>query len=260
MKILAIGNSFSVDGMEFIYKIAENLGAKDIVLGNLYIGGCSLERHANNIENDLPAYEYYFNNTGEWHITKETRVSDVINQYDWDYVSLQQVSGKSGKYETYEPFLTYIMTYVRNMLPNAKFLWHMTWAYPKDSDNGSFAGYDYNQELMYTSICSTVKKMIVPNREFKLIVPDGTAVQNARTCFYGDNFARDNLHLSMDKGRFLAGMMWVRSVFGLDIDKTTWTPEGSNISPRLLEALKEAVDNAYKNPFEVTKSSYVDGE
>ena len=142
MKILAIGNSFSVDGMEHIYQVAENLGAKEIVLGNLYIGGCSLERHAGNIENDLPAYEYYFNNSGEWHITKETRVSDVINQYDWDYVSLQQVSGKSGKGETYEPYLTYILDYVHKMLPNTKVMWHMTWAYPKDSDNGSFAGYD----------------------------------------------------------------------------------------------------------------------
>ena len=256
MKILAIGNSFSVDGMEHIYHIAENLGEKEIILGDLYIGGCSLERHAENIAGDLPAYEYYYNDSGEWTITKQTRVSDVINQYDWDYVSLQQVSGKSGKGETYEPYLTYILEYVHKMLPNTKVLWHMTWAYPKDSDNGSFAGYNYDQNLMYTSICSTVQALIVPRKDFSLIVPDGTAIQNVRTCFYGDNFARDNLHLSYGKGRYVAGLMWVKSVFGLDIDKTTWTPEGSDISPRLLLAMKEAVDNAYAKPFEVTESTY----
>lgn len=256
MKILAIGNSFSVDGMEYIYQIAENLGAKEIILGDLYIGGCSLERHADNVRNDAPAYEYYFNNSGEWTITKETRISDVINQYDWDYVSFQQVSGKSGKKETYEPFLSYIMAYVRKMLPKAKFLWHMTWAYPRTSDSTSFAGYDYDQMKMYTSICKTVQEEIVPRNEFKLIVPDGTAIQNARTTFYGDNFARDSIHLSYDKGRFTAGMMWVKSVFGLDIDNLTWTPKDSGITPRLLLALKEAVNNAYKNPFAITESSY----
>ncbi len=256
MKILAIGNSFSLDGMEHIYQVAENLGEKEIILGDLYIGGCSLQRHSENVLGDLPAYEYYFNDSGEWHITKGTKISDVINQYDWDYVSLQQVSGNSGRPETYEPYLTIVMDYVRKMLPNTKFLWHMTWAYPQHSDSTSFAAYDYNQMKMYTCICNTVQKEIVPRSEFKLIVPDGTAIQNARTSFYGDNFNRDAIHLSYDKGRYVAALMWVKSIFGLDIDNVTWTPKDSGITPRLLLALKEAVDNAFKNPFAITESSY----
>ena len=113
---------------------------------------------------------------------------------------------------------------------------------------------------MYSSICNTVGALIVPRKDFSLIIPDGTAIQNVRTCFYGDNFARDNLHLSYDKGRFVAAMMWVKSVFGLDINNVTWTPENSGISPRLLLAMKEAVNNAYENPFKVTKSTYISEE
>ena len=49
LKILAIGNSFSVDAMEHLYGIAKDGGVENVLLGNLYIGGCSLATHAKNI-------------------------------------------------------------------------------------------------------------------------------------------------------------------------------------------------------------------
>ena len=45
LKILTIGNSFSVDCMEFVYQIAKAAGVEKIKLGNLYISGCSLGKH-----------------------------------------------------------------------------------------------------------------------------------------------------------------------------------------------------------------------
>ena len=49
IKLLAIGNSFSVDALQYFYQIASSLGVNDITIGNLYIGSCSLETHLNNI-------------------------------------------------------------------------------------------------------------------------------------------------------------------------------------------------------------------
>lgn len=57
-KVLAIGNSFSVDAMQYLYGLAKDAGYTDIVLGNLYIGGCTLETHANNIGTGKAAYEF----------------------------------------------------------------------------------------------------------------------------------------------------------------------------------------------------------
>ena len=37
ISILAIGNSFSVDAMEYLYGILNDIGYEDITLGNLYI-------------------------------------------------------------------------------------------------------------------------------------------------------------------------------------------------------------------------------
>ena len=57
-KILAIGNSFSEDAVEsYLHDIAkaENI---TLVIGNLNLGGCSLERHWTNASQNLPAYEF----------------------------------------------------------------------------------------------------------------------------------------------------------------------------------------------------------
>ena len=61
LKILAIGNSFSEDATEYIPMIARDLGIKNITVGNMYIGGCTIEKHASNARNNEAAYKYYKN-------------------------------------------------------------------------------------------------------------------------------------------------------------------------------------------------------
>ena len=48
MKILAIGNSFSEDATTYLHQIGEAAGVKNQIV-NLYIGGCPLETHWENI-------------------------------------------------------------------------------------------------------------------------------------------------------------------------------------------------------------------
>ena len=57
IKILAIGNSFSQDATHYLHQIgeADNIELKVV---NLYIGGCSLERHWNNIQSEAAEYLY----------------------------------------------------------------------------------------------------------------------------------------------------------------------------------------------------------
>ena len=55
LRILAIGNSFSVDAMEHLYAIAAAEGVEEILLGNLVIGGCSLETHVAKAQSDKDA-------------------------------------------------------------------------------------------------------------------------------------------------------------------------------------------------------------
>ncbi|MBO5102097.1 MAG: DUF4886 domain-containing protein, partial [Clostridia bacterium] len=62
IKILSIGNSFSVDAQRYLHAIAEANG-ESIECHDIVIGGCSLERHYNNMLAD--AYEYGYIINGE---------------------------------------------------------------------------------------------------------------------------------------------------------------------------------------------------
>ena len=54
-KILAIGNSFSEDATYYLHQLTKAARISTRVV-NLYIGGCSLERHWQNMESGEAAY------------------------------------------------------------------------------------------------------------------------------------------------------------------------------------------------------------
>ena len=120
MKILAVGNSFSDDTMEYVYPIARSAGVGELYLGNLYIGGCSLETHVANARADASAYEYRTDGAGEWSTAAGFRLGDALTAQKWDVVSLQQASPLSGRKETYEPYLGELIAYVRARAPQEK--------------------------------------------------------------------------------------------------------------------------------------------
>ena len=55
MQVLTIGNSFSQDATRYLSQIARSAGESLTVI-NLYIGGCSLERHYRNMKSGEDVY------------------------------------------------------------------------------------------------------------------------------------------------------------------------------------------------------------
>ena len=141
LKILTVGNSFSDDTMEYVWQIANDLGVENIYLGNLFIGGCTLDTHALNAKNNNIAYDYRVNSNGSWK-TERYRMGDALSEQNWDFVSLQQASGSSGMKDTYKE-LGYLVDYVKEKAPNAQIVWNMTWAYQQNSNHSEFYKYDY---------------------------------------------------------------------------------------------------------------------
>lgn len=256
--ILAIGNSFSVDAMEYLYNILIQAGYKSVKLGNLYIGGCTLKTHAENMANGFQAYTYYTNTNGTWSSVSNYNSVDAIKGETWDYISMQQASGVSGMPDSYEPHLSTLVSTVRKLAPKAKLMWHMTWAYQANSTHSEFPNYGSNQMTMYNAIVSTVKSKVLTKPEFEFVIPSGTAIQNLRTSLYGDTITRDGYHLSYGVGRFAAALMWAKQISGCDLSKITWHPSSYSYTENQMAAIKEAVDNAYAHPYEVTQSTFVD--
>lgn len=252
LKILTIGNSFSDDTKKYAYQIAKELGYEQIKLGNLFIGGCSLDKHATNAKGDKAAYRYDVNTSGTWTDTPNYKMSDALKSENWDFVSLQQASAGSGLESTYSQ-LEYMIGYVKSFVPNAKIVWNMTWSYPEGSDNAGFPNYDNDQLGMYESIVSTVKNKVLTKEDIVAIIPNGTAIQNARTSYIGDNLNRDNCHLSV-LGRYIAGLTFMSVITGKSVENITYKP--SDVDADMQKVAIESAMNAIAEPWEVTESEY----
>jgi len=257
LKVLAIGNSFSVDGMEYLYKIADNYGISEIILGNLYIGGCSLEMHATNILNNNANYVYYKNTNDSWeYASSNATILDGLLDEDWDIITIQQVSSYSGVPSTYNEDLDTIINYINANKTNAKaeIVWHMTWAYEENSTHPNFVTYNSDQLTMYNAIVNAVNEKIDTRDDISYTIPSGTAIQNVRTSYIGDTLCRDTYHLSYDKGRYTAGLTWFLKITGLPIDSITYIPEGVTLQDP--QAIIASVKAAVENPYVVTQSQF----
>ena len=255
VKVLAIGNSFSQDAVEqYLHEIAEADG-KQLIIGNMYIGGCSLERHYNNMVNNTADYAY--RKIGLDGVKVETgsmTIEKALADETWDYVSLQQVSGMSGQYDTYEPYLAELIKYVKEKLPKAKLILHQTWAYAQNSTHSDFAKYDKDQQKMYEAIIDATTNAF-KEHGMDLLIPCGTAIQNARTTFIGDNMNRDGYHLNVIHGRYTAACTWYEAIFGQSVVGNKYTPTG--LSASFKEAAQESAHAAVQNPYAVTDLSYI---
>ena len=214
LKLLAIGNSFSEDAIEQnLFELAAAAGHQ-MVIGNMYIGGCSLERHWGNAQSNKPDYDYRkIGIDGKMTRTANYTLDKALRDEQWDYVSLQQVSQLSGMYSSFQPHLDSLIAYVRARVPaTTKLIWHVTWAYAQNSTHGGFANYDRNQDKMYRAIVEGAQRLKKENAQFSLFVPVGTAIQNARTSFVGDHLNRDGFHLDLVLGRYTAACTWWQQI------------------------------------------------
>ena len=258
LKILAIGNSFSEDATEYIPMIAKDCGVKNIIVGNMYIGGCTIQQHAENAKNNKAAYKYYKNTTyslmSVCPTTQNVSLETALTDEEWDVVTLQNSSVHSGQESKYKDDLTYMIDYVKKLCPTAKLGWHMTWAYETGYTGSAFAThYKSDEKYMYDSIVKCVEKYIVPNEKIDFIIPAGSAIQNARTSYLGDKLTRDGLHLTLDYGRYIVAATWMKTL-GFSLDNLKSMP--SRMRTRVLPFIRECVDNAMSKPFEVTQSAY----
>ena len=227
VKVLAIGNSFSQDAIEqYLYELARAQG-DSLVIGNAYIGGCSIDRHYTNLVKDSALYAYRKVVGGVRSEHKKWTLKQIIRDEQWDIISLQQASQLSGVFDSYKNLPTFkrlVESYVTNF--HVEFVWHMTWAYAEDFKSSRFKPYDYKQRQMKSDIVSTMLS-VMPAIGNPRIVPTGTAVQLVRYRL-GDILNRDGMHLSYTLGRYTAACTWCEFLTGRIVDGNSYYPATIN--------------------------------
>ena len=278
LKLLAITSSFGLNTTQFLYNIAvaEGFAPENVVIGRLYASGCTLKKHVEYAP-DKPLYWYSkisgdpekVKTPGVWVTVKEEgygTLLDALQDEDWDIIFIQQSAAQSPIADSYGNYLDQLMGIVHKYKTNsnAKFIWNMTWAYQSDSKETVFTDtFHSDQELMYQTLVDVLKDKIVPRTDFHAIIPSGTAIQNARTSFFGDKLTRDTYHLN-NLGRVISGYTLFSVITGKKLTSINLNEPimcTDDRTPIILldedkDVIMEAVNNAIASPFEITSSQY----
>ena len=211
MRILTIGNSFSEDATRYLSQIARSQGENFEVV-NLMIGGCSLERHYRNMLDDKKDYFLMFNGVNTWFFMT---LREALLSREWDVITIQQVSHLSFKKETYYPYITKLVDYIRTCQPKAKLYFQETWAYEDGSERLlNMAGYN-THKAMLSDIQKTYKEVALAEG-IDGIIPSGT--------LFGmmldkgiEKVHRDTFHASFGVGRYALALLWMRMLCGVSV-------------------------------------------
>ena len=263
LKVLMIGNSFSVCNCIHMPAVAKDLGLK-LDLASLYIGGCTLERHWNNFvsnQTDSAYAPYAFDyrvdgvtnaNSGVAHGPKIGRqtigIREALTLSDWDVITLQQGSHMSWQPCSYHPYGDNLVAEIRKLCPKAEIVLQETWSYtPWDK---RLARWGMDQNVMY-SLLHAAYADFAQKHGFR-VIPMGTAVQAWRrelpvryteNTFGGDVVGgrgirepaweqadgkwipkRDVFHLS-PTGEYLQALVWTAKLFGADVTGCAYRPD-----------------------------------
>ena len=242
-RILAIGNSFSEDATYFLHEIGQEGGVENEVI-NLYIGGCSLERHWRNIEQNAREYQFQLNGRKT---DRYVSIKEILDERKFDVIVTHQASYDSGWEDTYEPFLRLILEYLRNQSEAAIFL-NQTWAYEKDSTHGNFMRYNRNQQEMFQALKKAYAN--AAQRHGLPLIKSGEAIQKLReTSFFNSgsrSITRDGFHLNYLYGRYAVALLWAKELMGVDIMANDFIPhidfmQFENADSQILKTIKQIV-------------------
>lgn len=238
MKVLAIGNSFSEDATRYLHQIAKADGAEMTVF-NMYVSGCPLRTHYLNMLSDAKAYVIHFNGTTIPGL--KFALKEVLLSNEWDIITLQQVSSKSGDYKTYQPYLNALAEFVRKYAPQAKLYIHQTWAYEEGSSMLEKYGYPSAKE-MFARLEKSYKKA-AKSIDADGIIYSGKAMQTAHKKGV-EKIHRDTSHASYGFGRYLLGLVWYKTLTGKSVLENSFSDFDEPIGENEIEIAKQIAEKA----------------
>lgn len=237
MNVLAIGNSFSSDATRYLHAIARENGVK-LEVANLYIGGCSLERHYRNMLSGERAYELCYNGN---HTGFSVSMQEALLNREWDVITLQQASHFSFDKASYQPYITELAAFVRKYQPRAKILIHQTWAYEDGSARlHDVAGFGTSVGMLggikdaYAEAAKAINAdgMIPSGEMFAALLKNGVP-----------KIHRDTFHASFGLGRYALALLWYHILTGKSVKDDRFCDFDEPVTNYEQKLVRETVDS-----------------
>lgn len=237
MKILSIGNSFSEDAQRYLHAMAAHEGI-DLLCANLYIGGCTLETHYDNLINETRPYEYSENAV----FLRKSTLKDGIAAHEWDIITLQQASYFSYKDESFYPYINELAAYLRKNCPKAKIYIHETWSY---SGKERLTAQKFGTHGDMFSYVERAYRKAEKEISADGFIPAGETLERLQN--RGFDIHRDGSHASLGLGRFAVALTWLGALYGFDVTKASYKEFERFVSDAeyaaAIECAREALEN-----------------
>lgn len=228
LRILVFGNSYSCDSWSYVPFILKNYGFTCEIyhwhrgamsLWDLYeewddssTTGSQRETGGTGLAKGL----HYINTKTNTAWSRKTLITPkaCLELGGWDMISLQQASFSTIDYSLFEPYLTNIITYIRQSFAQPYVLgWSGMYTRQTSDDPAA--------NLVALETC-------IKTHPFTLLMPIGTAVFNARTnstlkatSDSGEMWASDNIHLQEGIPCYLASLTIVQSLLNHFFNKVS---------------------------------------
>jgi hypothetical protein len=255
-KILCIGNSFSEDATALLNPMLASYGI-DTLIVNLFIGGCSLQQHWENIQHKKQDYLYMKNGVGISPGNPNGRmvsINEVILEEEWDIITIQQSSLLSGLYESYFPDINFILEFIKKHVKHSCELYlHEPWSWESSYEWDAFEGPDDLFEKYYSKDDLVMYKQIektcldISNGLNLKIIPSGNFIQFLRgfdefNCQIKGSIplSRDRRHMHELFGRYALSLIWAHTLFSVDLSLCKFYPNDiSDKNKSIIDRIKD---------------------
>lgn len=289
LKILTLGHSLAVDAGHLLAPIAAAEGVNNLTIATLYYSGCSLKKHVEFSQGNLPEYKLYVSNSATPStptIMDSVTMKDALRYQDWDIIVMQGGVFEIAKSDTYtNGNIQTIQDFVKanTIKQDFVFAWNMPWSpatemdlkakYPNSPNTyiTSYEPYGNNRQTLFKEIAKCVGDHIMTDSTFKLLFPTGTAFENAMTSYLTEfDLHRDYVHAS-DLARMIISYTWFCKLAGIEKLtelKLTTIPQNFfnsitasadyQLSEAEINVVLESVNNALANPLQITNSQHTE--
>ena len=294
LKVLTLGHSLAVDTNHTLNLVAatEGIGEyEEIVIGTLYYSGCRLSQHVSFIQSGEAAYNLYMSSTNtpdkKPEILEGFTMQQALTFEYWDIIVmmgnrwelLAEGGYTNGNIQTIQNFVN---ENKRN--PLAYFAWHAPWAPPTDeelldmypyepnSNKVNYQKYGNSRETLFAAMCQGVADHIMTDETFRFVIPTGTAMQNAWSSYLTEKDLHRDYGHATDMARVMTAYVWYCKLMGIEqldainldaIPVVFLKSTMDKTQPRVLTEeekaiMLESINNALKNPLEMTQSHYTE--
>lgn len=189
LKILGYGNSFMRNSVAYLSAIAKGCGV-NLTVGNLYTGGTYLANHLTALRNNSADYEWhkYVDGVETQSQGGQTPMRGLLEER-WDAIIIHQYNVQN---HPIEPTLNeFIKLIIEKLGYCPKIYINATWAYHEGYIDKYCSDYYDNETEMWEDMLNKWKSACEDSgiAEYS-IIPTGTAIQNARTLSWADDYNR----------------------------------------------------------------------